>query len=117
MRPALHTLFVDGLEIVVLGVCFAAFPGRGVAVTVPMLVAGYAISTLFLVVSVTPQGLGVVEGVLAAMFVSFGVPLGHAAIVVLAYRGLSFWLPLLVGFLALRWTPALRARVLTTPTD
>ena len=110
LRPWCHAMLVDGLEILVLGACFAAFSGAGRAVTPTMLIAGYALGTLFLVVSITPQGLGVVEGVMTAIFVSFGVPLERAAVVVLAYRGLSFWLPLCVGFVALRWTPALRLR-------
>jgi uncharacterized protein (TIRG00374 family) len=99
-RPWVHAMLVDGLEIAVLCACFAAFPGAGREVSLTMLIAGYAIGTLFLVVSITPQGLGVVEGVMTAMFVSFGVPLERAAVVVLAYRGLSFWLPLGAGFLA-----------------
>ena len=103
VRPCLHALLVDGLEILVLGACFAAFPGAGRVLTPTILVAGYAIGTLFLVVSITPQGLGVVEGVMTATFVSLGVPLERAAVVVLAYRGLSFWLPLAFGFGALRW--------------
>ncbi len=101
-------MLVDSLEIAVLGACFAAFPGAGHPVTLAMLITGYALGTLFLVVSITPQGLGVVEGVMTAVFVSLGVPLERAAIVVLAYRGLSFWLPLCVGFIALRWTPQLK---------
>ena len=108
-RPCLHASLVDTLEILVLGACFAAFPGAGRVITPAILVVGYAIGTLFLVVSVTPQGLGVVEGVMTATFVSLGVPLERAAVVVLAYRGLSFWLPLAVGFCALRWAPNLRA--------
>jgi uncharacterized protein (TIRG00374 family) len=100
LRPWVHAMLVDGLEIAVLAACFAAFPGAGREVTFAMLIAGYAIGTLFLVVSVTPQGLGVVEGVMTAVFVSFGVPLERAAVVVLVYRGLSFWLPLGAGFLA-----------------
>ena len=105
-RPSLHAMLVDGLEIAVLGACFAAFPGAGREITLPLLIAGYSIGTLFLVVSITPQGLGVVEGVLTAIFVSFGVPLERAAVVVLAYRGLSFWLPLVAGFFASQRTLA-----------
>ena len=108
LRPWTHAMLVDSLEILVLGACFAAFPGAGRHITAPMLIAGYALGTLFLVVSITPQGLGVVEGVMTAIFVSLGVPLERAAVVVLVYRGLSFWLPLVIGFGALRWTPALR---------
>ena len=101
LRPLFHTFWVDGLEIGVLAACFAAFPGTG-TVSPALVLAGYAIGTLFLIVSVTPQGLGVVEGVMTATFVSLGVPLERAAVVVLAYRGLSFWLPLGAGFLAAR---------------
>lgn len=101
LRPLFHTFWVDGLEICVLAACFAAFPGAG-QVSFALILAGYAIGTLFLVVSVTPQGLGVVEGVMTATFVSLGVPLERAAVVVLVYRGLSFWLPLGAGFLVSR---------------
>lgn len=34
---------------------------------------------------------------------SLHVPLGAAAVITLAYRGLTFWLPFLYGFVALRW--------------
>lgn len=101
LRPLFHTLWVDGLEILVLGACFWAFPGVG-TISPALLVAGYSIGTLFLVVSITPQGLGVVEGVMTAIFVSLGVPLERAAVVVLVYRGLSFWLPLVAGFVVSR---------------
>jgi len=98
-RPVFHTFWVDALEIGVLGACIEAFPGAG-EIGWASLVAAYSIATLFLVVSVTPQGLGVVEGVLGALLVSFGAPLGRAALIVIAFRGLSFWLPLGFGFAA-----------------
>jgi len=101
-RPIFHTFWVDALEIGVLGACVLAFPGAG-SIGFASLVAAYAIATLFLVVSVTPQGLGVVEGVLGALLVSFGAPIGRAALIVIAFRGLSFWLPLAWGFAASRF--------------
>ena len=111
LRPIIHAITVDVLEIAVLGACFLAFPAAsGAPVSLELLLVGYSIGTLFLVVSITPQGLGVVEGVMTAIFVGLGVPLERAAVVVLVYRGLSLWLPLLAGFLILRWTPTLRAR-------
>ena len=111
IRPIVHAILVDVLEIAVLGACFLAFPSSsGAPVSPALLLVGYSIGTLFLVVSITPQGLGVVEGVMTAIFVSLGVPLERAAVVVLVYRGLSLWLPLLAGFLMLRWTPTLRVQ-------
>jgi phosphatidylglycerol lysyltransferase len=66
------------------------------------LVAGYAIGILFWIVSPTPQGIGVVEGVMTLVFISLNVPAGVATAVTLAFRGLSFWIPLLLGSVALR---------------
>jgi uncharacterized membrane protein YbhN (UPF0104 family) len=31
------------------------------------------------------------------------VPLGEATVVTLAYRGVTFWMPLFVGMIAFRW--------------
>ncbi len=68
------------------------------------LVAGYSIGMLFWIVSITPQGIGVVEGVMALVFTSLGLPAPQATVAALTWRGLSFWLPLLIGFLVLRRT-------------
>ena len=49
----------------------------------------------------TPGGIGVVEAALAAALVAAGVASGPALAAVLAYRLLSFWLPLGVGALVM----------------
>lgn len=66
------------------------------------LVAGYAMGILFWNVSPVPQGIGVVEGVMALVYTSFGIHRVNAALVVLAFRGLNFWLPMLAGFFLIR---------------
>jgi hypothetical protein len=66
------------------------------------LVAGFSIGILFWIVSITPQGIGVVEGVMALVFTSLHMPGDVATTVALVFRGLSFWLPLGLGFLAFR---------------
>jgi phosphatidylglycerol lysyltransferase len=66
------------------------------------LLAVFSVSMLFWIVSVTPQGIGVVEGVMALAFTSLGVPSIQATTITLVYRGLAFWFPLLLGFYALR---------------
>lgn len=66
------------------------------------LIAGFAIGYLFMIVSPTPAGIGVVEGILTVTLRSLNVPLGSAAVITVAYRGFTFWLPLLVGMIALR---------------
>lgn len=64
--------------------------------------ASYALATATWIASPVPQGVGAVEGVLALALGSFGVPNTQGTWVVLGYRGLSFWLPLVIGAVALR---------------
>ena len=66
------------------------------------LIAGYSIASLFTIVSLTPGGLAIVEGVMVVTLRSLRVPLASATVITLAYRGLTFWLPFGIGFLALR---------------
>jgi uncharacterized protein (TIRG00374 family) len=66
------------------------------------LVAGFSIGFLFTIVSPTPSGIGVVEGAMTLGLASLGVPLAEATVVTLAYRGLTFWLPFIYGFVTLR---------------
>ena len=47
-----------------------------------------------------PGGLGGVEGGMIGAFAAFGVNLDQAALVVLAYRAISFWLPTVPGAIA-----------------
>jgi len=67
-----------------------------------LLVAGFSMGILFWIVSITPQGIGVVEGMMTLVFTSLGVPAERATIIALAFRGLTFWLPLFIGFILLR---------------
>jgi uncharacterized protein (TIRG00374 family) len=71
-------------------------------ISLGILAAGFAVGTLFWILAITPQGVGVVEGVMVLVYTSLGIPGTQAAVIVLAFRGLSFWLPLVVGFFLLR---------------
>ena len=66
------------------------------------LVAGFSMAILFWLVAVTPEGVGVVEGTMALVFISLGFPSQTATAIALAFRGLTFWLPVLAGFVVLR---------------
>jgi phosphatidylglycerol lysyltransferase len=57
---------------------------------------------LFWIVSITPQGIGVLEGVMALVYTSLDVPVAKVTVISLAFRGLTFWLPLAIGFFLLR---------------
>lgn len=69
------------------------------------LVAAYAMGILFWIVAIVPQGIGVVEGMMALVFTSLGTSASQATIIALAFRGLTFWLPLLIGFILMRRLP------------
>ena len=98
-RPLLYTLLNKGLLLIVLFLSFQAF---AVAFDAGTLVAGLGIAHLFLIVSPTPAGIGIVEGILAVALKSLGVPLGDATVVTFVYRGYSFWLPFLAGLVTIR---------------
>jgi phosphatidylglycerol lysyltransferase len=67
-----------------------------------ILLAGYAIGILFWFVSIVPQGIGLVEGMMALTYTSLGIPGEVGTIVSLSFRGLTFWIPLLIGFVLLQ---------------
>lgn len=87
------------LDLATLYLLFRAFNQE---ISLGALVAGYAVGILFWVVAITPQGIGVVEGVMALTLTSLGVSGGAAAAVTLTFRGLTFWLPMLLGFFAVQ---------------
>lgn len=68
-------------------------------VTLGILLMGYGLPLILgRMAFVVPGGVGVVEGTMVALYRGLGVPDSVAVVVVLAYRFLSFWLPLLLGF-------------------
>jgi uncharacterized protein (TIRG00374 family) len=71
--------------------------------TVGTLVGGFSIGYLFLIVSPTPAGLGVVEGVLTVILNTLRVKWEAAALITLTYRAITFWFPLVVGAVAFRF--------------
>lgn len=93
---ALSTHILDILSI------YAIFLAFNQPVRVGVLISGYALTHLFTTVAITPQGIGVVEGVMAIVYNSLGISIEKAAVIALAYRGLNLWLPLLIGFFLMR---------------
>lgn len=98
--PVLLAINSKVLMILLLFFVFLAF---SVPVSIGTLIAGFCVSFLFMIVSPTPSGIGFVEGFLTLALSSFYIPLGTAAVLTLAYRGFTFWLPLLIGMVTIRW--------------
>ena len=85
-----------------MGVLLSIFFAFQVPVTAGTIIGGFAISYLFLIVSPTPSGVGFVEGIMPLALSSLRVPLDDAVLITLAYRGITFWLPLAFGAIAFR---------------
>ena len=83
---------------------YVLFRAFGQQIGLGPLIAGFAMGILFWIVSPIPQGIGLVEGMMTLTYTSLGVPAETATIVSLAFRGLTFWLPLFLGFVLIRRT-------------
>lgn len=99
LRPLAHALLNKALLI---GVLLCAFLSFDVPFSAGTIIAGWAIGYLFLVVSPTPNGIGIVEGLMPLTLTSLRVPYEAAVVVTLAYRAVTFWWLLAVSAWALR---------------
>jgi hypothetical protein len=98
--PVRYALLNEVINVMMLYLITLAF---GVQIGYGPLIAVYAASILFFIVSPTPGGLGFVEGTLILIMTSLNISLEQATVITLAYRGITFWLPFALGFGALRW--------------
>jgi glycosyltransferase 2 family protein len=97
--PFLYALIGKALLMGVLVSMFLAFQ---VPFSAGTIIGGFSITYLFLIVSPTPSGIGIIEGVMPLALSSLRVPWGQAVIITLAYRGVTFWIPLALGAIAFR---------------
>lgn len=90
--------FFEGLTIFVL---FKAF---GLNVSYEVALLGFLVAMLLSTFSFLPGGLGSFETLMVLTYKSHGVPLETAGVVTLAYRVITFWLPMPAGMLAFHRT-------------
>lgn len=84
--------------------------GLAFGVAVPeSLICGYVVATLFAMVSITPQGVGIVEAAVTVAFTAFGSSAAAGMAIGLVYRGIVFWMPFLIGAVLLQFTKSLRS--------
>lgn len=62
-----------------------------------LVLLAYAVARLLALVPITPGGLGIVEAGLSGLLIVAGVPAADAVVATLAYRIISYWLPIFVG--------------------
>jgi uncharacterized protein (TIRG00374 family) len=95
-------LFALNNFVLLIGVLMFTFLAYETPFTAGTLVGGFSIGYLFLIVSPTPAGLGVVEGVLTVALNTLRVNWAAAALITLTYRAVTFWFPMVVGAVAFR---------------
>ncbi len=99
IRPVLWGIFDKGLLMLILMSSFLAFE---VPFSAGTIIAGFSIAYLFLIVSPTPSGIGIVEGIMPVALSSLNVNWSQAVVITLIYRAVTFWVPLGVGAWAFR---------------
>jgi uncharacterized membrane protein YbhN (UPF0104 family)/tRNA A-37 threonylcarbamoyl transferase component Bud32 len=94
------TLLLSGSYIMCLYLCVRAFDGSAPVATVAVVyLTGSALGSIV----PTPGGLGAVEGALIAGLRAAGLAGAAAVSAVLLFRLLTFWLPVPIGWLSLRY--------------
>lgn len=96
LNIVIGTFGVHVMQIVSLIMIFAAF---GAEVTPIGVIMCYSLFILFTTISPTPQGIGIVEGLVQIAMTSIGYSSGESLAIILAYRGITLWIPLLIGFI------------------
>lgn len=94
------SLLSQVVDILTLGALFLTF---GEPIKIGVLIATFSLAMALW--SVLPfQGIGLVEAAIIGVLSGFGVPGPTATVISLSFRGLTFWIPLALGFLTLRRT-------------
>ena len=79
------------------GTLLATIRATGVKPNPSLVLLAYAVAGLLALIPITPGGLGIVEAGLSALLILAGVPGGDAVVATLAYRIISYWLPIWWG--------------------
>jgi glycosyltransferase 2 family protein len=99
VRPVLWGIFDKALLMCVLMFSFLSFE---VPFSAGTIIAGFSLAYLFLIVSPTPSGIGIVEGLMPIALKSLNVDWSHAVLITLTYRTVTFWVPFGIGAWAFR---------------
>lgn len=105
VRTPKRTLKAFGLSIIASACEVTCFVLVGVSFgihDIEPLICGYVLATLFAMVSVVPQGVGVVEAAVMVGFGMFHVNSAAGMATVMVYRSIVFWLPFLIGAIVIQ---------------
>ena len=99
IRPILWGILDKALLMLILVCAFLSFE---VPFSAGTIIAGFSIAYLFLIVSPTPSGIGIVEGLMPVALTSLSVDWSQAVVITLTYRTVTFWIPFGIGAWAFR---------------
>ena len=99
VRPILWGILDKVLLMCILVCAFLSFE---VPFSAGTIIAGFSIAYLFLIVSPTPSGIGIVEGLMPIALTSLNVDWSQAVVITLSYRTVTFWVPFGIGAWAFR---------------
>jgi uncharacterized protein (TIRG00374 family) len=99
VRPVLWGILGKILLMCILACAFLSFE---VPFSAGTIVAGFSITYLFLIVSPTPSGIGIVEGMMPIVLTTLNMDWSQAVVITLTYRTVTFWIPFGIGALAFR---------------
>jgi hypothetical protein len=99
VRPVLWGILDKVLLMCILICAFLSFE---VPFSAGTIIAGFSLAYLFLIVSPTPSGIGIVEGLMPIALTSLNVGWSQAVLITLTYRTVTFWVPFGIGAWAFR---------------
>ena len=91
------TLLSSGRLFLDFGCLLATIRATGARPNPSLVLLSYAVAGLLALIPITPGGLGIVEAGLSGLLILAGVPGVDAVVATLAYRIISYWLPIFVG--------------------
>ncbi len=97
--------------------CFIAIGFAFGYVEVMPLVAAFTVAVVSIMLSPTPQGVGVTEAAIALILTIYNSTLSIATAIALVYRGIMLWIPFCLGALLLSQSGFFKEKEKTTPTE
>ncbi len=91
------TLLSSGRLFLDFGCLLATIRATGSRPNPSLVLLAYAVAGLLALIPITPGGLGIVEAGLSGLLILAGIPGVDAVVATLAYRIISYWLPIFVG--------------------
>ncbi len=85
-----------------ISVLFLSFAAFGQTIDLWKVISLYGIIFLFAIVSPTPYGIGIVEGLAHTAAISLGIDSSVSLVAILTYRVATIWLPAIAGLINLR---------------